>query len=257
MQSVVNTLRVLEEVGTRQPVGVSELARSTQLPKTTVQRSLHALAAAGWVAAAGEVTRWQVTGKALYVGRHAAGELGLRDAAKPIMEELRQQTGETVHLMVPEGAMSVLIERLETPNPVKIVIPLGGSSPIHASANGKAVLAATVPDEVARILADGLSRYTDATIVDWQTLRAELDAIRERGYATNAGEWRADIAAVAAAIPDARGYPVASLSVSTPINRMPEERQAEFGKLVREAGERVGAALAATRQPELRVPAGE
>ncbi|GAA2213680.1 IclR family transcriptional regulator [Nonomuraea monospora] len=227
MQNVINALRVLEEVADRQPIGVGELARGLGLPKSTVQRSLKTLHEAGWIRpAGGEVTRWQVTSKALQVARRT--ELGLRDAAVPVMEELRQRTGETIHLMVPEGDAVVLIERLETDKPLRIVLPLGIRLPLHASANGKAVLAHLTrpPGE--------LPGYTDTTITDPHVLRAELDAVLARGYADNRGEWRSDIAAVAAAVLGPAG-PVASLSVSTPASRMTEELRAEYGKLVTQA----------------------
>lgn len=245
MQNVVNALRVLEEVAARQPVGVSELARGLGLPKSSVQRALRTLAEAGWIRPVGnEITRWEVTSKALHVGRHATGDLSLRDAAVPVMEELRRETEETIHLMIPERDRTVLIERLETPKPVRIIIPLGGSSPIHASANGKAVLAASPQEDVQRLLSEGLTRYTDTTIVEPGELLAELTEIRARGYATNKGEWRADIAAVAAAIPGQDGRPVASLSISTPVNRMPDELRPEYGALVRTAVQRISDVLA-------------
>ncbi|MEV5501573.1 IclR family transcriptional regulator [Nonomuraea fuscirosea] len=227
MQNVINALRVLEEVAARQPIGVGELARELGLPKSTVQRSLRTLNEAGWIRpAGGEVTRWQVTSKALQIARTT--ELGLRDAAMPVMEELRQRTGETIHLMVPEGDAVVLIERLETDKPLRIVLPLGIRLPLHASANGKAVLAHL------RRPAGALPGYTGTTITDRDALRAELDGVLARGYADNRGEWRSDIAAVAAAVLGPGG-PVASLSVSTPASRMPEALRAEYGKLVTQA----------------------
>ncbi|WP_219470899.1 IclR family transcriptional regulator [Nonomuraea rhizosphaerae] len=235
MQNVINALRVLEEVADRQPVGVGELSRALGLPKSTVQRSLRTLHEAEWIRpAAGEVTRWQVTTKALHVGRRA--ELGLRDVALPLMEELRQRTGETIHLMVPEGDAVVLIERLETDKPLRIVLPLGIRLPLHASANGKAVLA--FRDE----LPVELPSYTGTTITGRDALAAELAAVRARGYADNRGEWRSDIAAVAAAVMGPGG-PVASLSVSTPASRMPDELRPEYGKLVTEAARKLASAL--------------
>ncbi|MBF8187196.1 IclR family transcriptional regulator [Nonomuraea sp. K274] len=224
MRNVINALRVLEEVAIRQPAGVGELARGLGLPKSTVQRSLRTLYEAGWIRpAGGGLTRWQVTGKARQVGRRA--EFGLRDAAMPVMEDLRQRTGETIHLMVPEGDAVVLIERLETDKPLRIVLPLGIRLPLHASANGKAVLA-----HLSRPVAE-LPAYTETTITDPDALRAELAAVHVRGYADNRGEWRSDIAAVAAAVLGPDG-PVASLSVSTPASRMPDDRRVEYGKLV-------------------------
>ncbi|MEV6476155.1 IclR family transcriptional regulator [Streptomyces sp. NPDC051657] len=248
MQSVLNALRVLEEVATRQPVGVADLARAMESPKSTVQRALLTLHTAGWIRpAVGTPTRWMVSTKALHVGRRATGELGLRDIAVPVMEELRRATDETVHLAVPEGGNIVLIERLETSKPVRIILPLGQNLPAHASANGKAVLAASSDEAVERHIADGLTRFTETSIVDPELLRAELAEIRLRGYATNAGEWRTDVSAVAAAVLGDAGLPVASISVNVPTSRMTEDSRAAFGAALREAAKTVSEALKQTR----------
>ncbi|MGV9315307.1 IclR family transcriptional regulator [Streptomyces sp. NPDC003691] len=249
MQNVLNALRTLEEVAERQPAGVAELARALSLPKSSVQRALVTLHEAGWIRPApGTPTRWTVTTKALHVGRHATGELGLRDIAVPVMEELRRRTDETVHLAVPEGGKVVLIERLETSKPVRIVLPLGHVLPAHASANGKALLAAGPETAVERLIAEGLERFTRASITDGAAFRAELAEIRERGYATNGGEWRTDVSAVASAVVDASGAPVASISVNVPSSRMTEESRAALGAAVREAARSVSRALG--RPPE-------
>ncbi|MCB5908918.1 IclR family transcriptional regulator [Streptomyces pinistramenti] len=249
MQNVLNALRVLDEVAARQPVGVAELARTLGIPKSTVQRALLTLQTAGWLRPAdgGGATRWILTTKPLLMGRHGSGELGLRDVAVPVMEELRRQSDETVHLAVPEGGKVVLIERLETSQPVRIILPLGKDLPLHASANGKAVLAASAPDVIERHLAEELPQFTGTTITDLGRLRAELAAVRERGYATNDGEWRTDVSAVAAAVVVGPGGPVASISVNVPTSRVTSDSRAAHGEMVREAAAKVGAALGSSR----------
>ncbi|MFE3942294.1 IclR family transcriptional regulator [Streptomyces sp. NPDC059118] len=247
MQNVLNALRALEEVAARQPIGVADLARAMELPKSSVQRALVTLHTAGWIRqAAGTPTRWMVTAKALHVGRSATGELSLRDIAVPVMEELRRQTDETVHLAVPEGGRIVLIERLETSRPVRIILPLGQDLPAHASANGKAILAASTTETVENYMAEGLSRFTGTSITDPGDLRAELAEIRARGYATNSGEWRDDVSAVAAAVIGEAGTPVASISINVPTSRMTDASRAAFGVAVREAAQRVGKLLGGT-----------
>jgi IclR family transcriptional regulator, acetate operon repressor len=248
MQNVLNTLRVLEEVAARQPAGVAQLARVTGIPKSSVQRALRTLQTAGWIRPAGDgVTRWVVTTKALQVGRHAAGDLSLRDVALPVMEDLRRQTDETIHLAIPDGDEVVLIERLETTKPVRIVLPLGMRLSLHASAQGKAVLAADSGTLLKRLLAGGLPEYTDTTITDPAALLAELREIRTRGYATNGGEWRSDVSAVAAAVMSDTGQPVASISISVPTSRMTDASRSAYGALAREAAATVSAALGHAR----------
>jgi IclR family acetate operon transcriptional repressor len=243
MQNVLNTLRVLEEVAARQPAGVAELARATGIPKSSVQRALRTLQTAGWIRpAGGGITRWVVTTKALHVGRHAA-ELSLRDVAVPVMEDLRRRIDETIHLAIPDGDKVVLIERLETSKPVRIILALGMSLPLHASAHGKAVLAVGLAATVDQLLASPLPRYTDTTITDPAELLAELRQIRTRGYSTNSGEWRPDVSAVAAAVMNDTGHPVASISINVPTSRMTDESRSAYGALAREAAAAVSAAL--------------
>ncbi|TCO60635.1 IclR family transcriptional regulator [Actinocrispum wychmicini] len=244
MQNVLNTLRVLEEVAARQPVGVGELARELEMPKSSVQRALVTLNEAGWIRpAAGEVTRWVMTTKALSVGGRAGGDLGLRDAAVPIMEELRRRTEETIHLTIPEDDKMVLIERLETAKPVRISMALGHALPMHASANGKAVLAHSTPEVVRRLFAQELPRYTDSTITDPDELRAELAKVRDRGFAVNHGEWRTDVGSVAAAVLNGEEQPIASLSVNIPLTRLTTDSEAAFGAAVHEAAGKISARL--------------
>ncbi|GAB2540095.1 IclR family transcriptional regulator [Nocardia heshunensis] len=237
-------MRVLEEVAARQPIGVGELARVLDLPKSTVQRALVTLDTAGWIRpAAGEVTRWVITTKALAVGGSAGGDLGLRGTALPVLEDLRRLTGETVHLTIPENGKMVLIERLETDKPVRTSMALGHALPYHASANGKAVLAHTPPETLRHLLRDDLPRYTDTTITDPEALRTELNLVRAQGFAVNRGEWRSDVGAVAAVVLDPDGAPIASLSVNLPIGRLTPETEPEFGLAVNAAAKTLSARL--------------
>jgi IclR family acetate operon transcriptional repressor len=214
------------------------------MPKSSVQRALVALDTAGWIRpASGGVTRWVVTTKALAVGGRASGDLDLRGAAVPIMEDLRRHTEETVHLTVPEGGNMVLIERLETDKPVRTSMALGHALPMHASANGKAVLANGSPEVVRQLLANELPRFTDTTITDPDELRAELAEILRRGFAVNHGEWRPDVGCVAAAVMGGHENPIATLSVNIPISRLTQESEVDFGAAVSEAASSLSARL--------------
>lgn len=244
MRTVLTAFRVLEEVAFAQPAGVGDLSRRLGMPKTTVQRALQTLWTAGWICPSGaETTSWVLTTRALHIGQRAVADLGVRDAALPIMRELRRETGETAHLMVLEGDRAVLIEKIETEHPIRAVITLGSGVPLHGSSNGKAMLAYRPVEEVRTIVGDHLDRYTNKTIVDWQEFLAELTRVRERGYATNVGEWRTDISAVASPIFDHEGRAKASLSISAPASRMTDDLRPTYGALVTEAAQRVSAML--------------
>lgn len=250
MESVRKALLVLETVAISQPVGVAELSRALSLPKSSVQRSLLTLKDAGWIRSdGGEVTRWEITSKALQVGRYYRGADDLRQVALPVMSEIREQTEETVHLMVPDGDTMVLVERLLTPQPIRVDIPVGRSMPMHMVSNGKAFLARLDPTAVERYITHGLDRSTERTITDPVAFRAELQAIDARGYAVNQGEWRADVRAVASAVVDGTGRPVGSISISTPPGRMSAAKERRYGGLVVEGARRIGENLTGPPHP--------
>jgi DNA-binding IclR family transcriptional regulator len=93
------------------------------------------------------------------------------------------------------------------------------------------------------VLARNLPARTQTTITDAARLRADLDATRTRGYATNHRELTDEISAVAAAIRDSGGRPVASMSISVPAQRMSDELWDRYGRLAAAAAQKVSATL--------------
>lgn len=234
MRAVTTALRVLEQVAAHQPVGVSELSRLMNLPKSNVQRALVALHDVGWVEQEpGGTRRWVQTTKLLALASRGGG-LTLRERAMPVMRELSERTDENVHLAVLTGQGVAIIDKLDSSRSVRLFDPLGVVAPIHASSTGKAILAFTEPDIVERLLEGELDRYTNRTVVTGQALRRELRAIRRNGYSVNRGEWRDDVRGVAAPILDSAGKPQAAISIAMPASRLPDRQIPAMGELVRE-----------------------
>lgn len=221
MQGIQRGLRILEAVAERQPVGVGELSRICALPKSTVQRSVQALAEAGWLRAVGdEYTRWELTARMLTVAGRAAHGGGLREAAAGPMRELSLLTGETVTLQVPDGAhRMVLIERIDSRHPVRTFNQLGAVSPATATSTGLAVLALLPVEEVERVLAEPVPPLTPCTVVDPELIRRQLDEVRAAGYAVNLGQNRTGVCAVGCAVAGPSGRPVAGIGISLPESR--------------------------------------
>lgn len=240
MNNVLNTLAVLEAVGRTQPVGVSALARELSLPKSTVQRSLETLHAAGWLHQ-GNAGAWSLTLKAAIVGQHAGNEAGVRDAAQPAMAALREQTGESIRLWLRDGSRAVLVQSLESAHAVRAITPIGVSLPAHASSAGKAMLAALPAGEFEAVAAGPLEALTPRTITDPAELRHALDRVRDVGYAVTDSETHPDVHGVAAAVLGPDGRPVAALGIVVPAQRSTTETIAHFGALVRDAAAAVTA----------------
>jgi len=245
MQSVVRSLRVLEEVSVRQPVGVNELSRALSMPVSSTQRILVTLADAGWIRPTGEAsTRWALTARALIVGRRAMGEVGIREAASVPMTHLRDVTHETINLSLLDGdERLVLVERVDSDQAIRTYTKLGGSSPLHATASGRAVLAAQPDELLERLIAGGPARFTPHTITDPEALRADVARTRGDGYAVNVGGNRPNVCAIGVAVLDGTGKPIAGLSMSMPDLRFDAGRVPEWGALVIDAAREISAAL--------------
>jgi len=234
MRSVSVALSVLEAVAEHQPVGVSELSRALDLPKSTTQRALTTLGDLGWIRGGGEnPTRWSLTAKAMSIGARHQVDQELRRVALPAMHALAVATGETIHLSVPEERDIVLIDKVEGSNPVRTNTYIGGRAPMHAVASGKAMLAAMPVDRARALLsALPLEPLTTYTETDVAALMRDLEKVRRQGYAIAVGTRHPEIAAVGAAVVGQAGSPVGSLSISLPAHRLPRRMWPVFGAQV-------------------------
>ncbi len=241
MKSVRIAFLVLEDVASHQPVGVSEIARRLDLPKTTVQRSLNTLRHAGWVQPAEEArTAWVLTIRALVVGARATdARAGLRSIAVPVMEELRRATEETIHLFLRSGDRMVLIERLDGIKPVRVFTALGTGARLHRVSSGKAVLAHLPRAELDAYLLQPMTTGWTRAPIDPEDMRQELDMIRTRGFATNLAQNQPNVSAVGAAIFDAREEVIGALTISAPPERLTEPGSFDFGPMVSDAARRI------------------
>ena len=126
--SVVSAFRVLETVADHQPIGLSELTRLVDLPKSTVQRFLLTCKEIGWLKpSVTQPVRWSLTSRAFAVGSKAYDDQPIRGTAMPFLSELQLATTETIHLCVPDGREMVLLERLDSAHTLRAFMPLGNT----------------------------------------------------------------------------------------------------------------------------------
>ncbi|MCC9707547.1 IclR family transcriptional regulator [Streptomyces sp. MNU76] len=234
MKSVTRSLRILEAVAQHQPVTVGELTKLFGLPKSTVQRTLVSLAEAGWLRAnRKDTTRWEIGARVLAVRPAALQGSSLFAAAREPMIRLRDAVNETIHLSVPDALQCmVVVDRVDCDHPVRTFHTIGDTSPLHATAVGRAVLAHLPRRDVEDLVAAGLERFSDTTPGDPDELRAELDRIRTDGYAVNRNQFRPGVCAVAAAVLDEDGTPLAAVAISMPEARYHEDQAPKWGRLV-------------------------
>jgi IclR family transcriptional regulator, acetate operon repressor len=244
MSNVLRALEVCEAVSVHQPIGVRELARTIDMPKSTVQRALDTLHAAGWLVR-GDEGQWALSLRCAVIGGRAGQAASLRQLARPTMERLREVTDESVRLWAPDGDRIVLLENMDSRQAVRSVLQPGGAMvPMHASAAGKAILAALPEVEVDAILARPLVALAPNTITDADVLRSQLRDVRRRGWAETYHEASKDVGAVAAAIHDPSGRPIAAIALALPMHRLTAEITERYGTAVAQATRELSAHLA-------------
>ncbi len=222
LSSVTNAARLLKQFSARdREFGVSQLARRLGLGKSTVHRLLVTLAEQNLVEQ-DEFTGKYRLGLAIYdLGAAVATGLDLHEAIMPSMEQLRAATGETVQVAVLDGRQVVYIERLDSPNTLRLFLEVGRRNWAHCTGTGK-ILLAFQPAIALEALLDGweLEAVTPFTITDHADLRAALKLIRTQGYAHNLGESEVGVLSVSGPIRDVSGGVRAAISVAGPQQRM-------------------------------------
>lgn len=223
-------------------LGVSELARRTNVAKSSVSRTCAHLVARGYLDRVGP-GRFRLGMHLLELGRLVEIRTGLGSTALEILTGLAAAVRHTVHLGVPDGGDVVFVERVEATRHLRYASEPWRRSPAHRSSCGK-VLAAFLPEVLDARLRAGLPARTGYTIVVPELLVAELDRVRERGYATNVEETEIGGASLAVPVRNPRTRTVvAALAVAGPTQQVvPDE--AHLVELLRLAARRLESAIA-------------
>ncbi len=226
LESVDNALRILELLDTRGELRVYEAAAELGVARSTAHRLLATLRYRGFVAQdpAGRVYR---PGRVLaQMGLHAFAQRDIRQVARRHLEELCAEVGETVHLMVLEGNGVRFVDGVEGTQPLRVGLRIGILLPAHATAGGKALLAAMPAEQIRDLYPRGVPTLTPDTLATLQQIEDALAEVSRVGYATNVSESAEGVAAVSVAVRDPLGRPIAAVAVASPIERMPRARVA-------------------------------
>jgi IclR family acetate operon transcriptional repressor len=220
-----------------------QVAGLSRLPVSTVHRFLANLVTAGFLNRDAEGTHY--LGIACFsIGQAAVGQLDIRRLSLPYLRELNQQTRETIHLTVRHGLSAVYVEKLDSPEPLRIHSRIGAAVPLYCTAVGKVMLAYMPAEELERILPElHIKRVTRNSVGNVQELKTELLRVRKNGYACDLEEHEQHIRCVAAPIWDHTGSVQASLSITAPTLRMSVTRLRQLAPIIQAAGVKISAEL--------------
>jgi DNA-binding IclR family transcriptional regulator len=231
LKSLLKVVAILDAFSTSQrSLSLAEISATTGFPRSTAHRLAASMRDAGLLDQDGQRDRYRLGLKLFELGNTVLANMDLHREARPFVDALSQVTGHLVHLAVFDGQQAIVIHRVaaDSGTPLTLI----EAAPVHCTSVGKAILAFQPAAKIDAVVAGGLKRFTDATIVDGRKLKSELKAIRSRGYAIDEGEHQPGIRCIGAPVHDRTGRVVAGLSVSGPARRLKKDQMADLAKIV-------------------------
>lgn len=247
-QSAARVLTVLEGIARHQPIGVSELARLLGSDKSTVQRAIMTLADEGWVRAdeSGTSRKWRLTAHILSVAHMGHENDDLRQRARGLLEALRDESGETVLLIVPDIRRFVVIDAIESKQLLRTVLRVGLDVPVRQSATGRALLPYMTVEQQVELLGEP----PDARLL------ADLAMTLKRGYSVSDGDVVRGSTNIAAPIFGMNGGPIGAVVISGPSERLPARRHKDVGALALTAAQSLSRGAPALKSSSARLTTG-
>lgn len=249
IQTVSNALALLEAFAHEEQLGVTELSHRLDLHKNNVFRLLATLEQAGYVEQCTRTDRYRLGARCLEIGQSFSRNRSLLRQARPLLEELARETGESIHLAVLRDFEVVHLDGEVADRIVHTSLRVGRRLPAHCTALGKVLLGCApmaVHESYDRQLASAgrLDARTPLTITDPSKLLEHLRMVGGQGYAVDLEECEIGLDCAAAPVYDASGGVAAALSVSGPHFRLGADWLAtKVVPLVVAAGERLSQRL--------------
>lgn len=223
IRAVDRTFTIIDGLKELNGATVTELAEHVELPKSTVYNYLQTLLEDEYIVEDDGVYR--VGLRFLEIGEHARCKQEIYQVAPTEIDKLAEETGELANLVVEEHGLGVYLYRSKGDDAVDLDNPVGKRQYLNGTAFGKAMLAYMPEAQVERIIdRHGLPARTENTITDRETLYAELDQIRDRGWALGDGEGLQGLRCVSVPILTDDESVHGAVSISGPKSRLRGER---------------------------------
>lgn len=250
IQALDRAFDVLDVIAAHSGLTLSEIATALDQSPATMHRVLATLEARQVVETDPVRQTWHIGAAAFRLGSAFLRRSSVVERARPLMRALMEETGETSNLGIERNGEVMFLSQVETHESIRAFFPPGTLSPMHASGIGKALLAAMPEDAVSKRLRHlTLERFTDKTILTTAELQADLAQIQRRGWAFDDEEKALGMRCVAAPIRNLHGEPIAGLSISGPVQRLPLDRIEHIGARVRAAAQQLSQDLGAPDGP--------
>jgi DNA-binding IclR family transcriptional regulator len=241
IESVRNALLLLLQLRDRPVLRVSECAAERGVARSTAHRLLTMLEHYGFVRRDPASRSYRAGDALLSIGLAAISTLDIRDRARPFLHALRDQIGETVSLVLLEGADVRFVDAAEATRALRVGGQVGLRLPAHATSGGLAMLAGLPPEQLARLYPDEiLPASPDGSQMTRTELEVALAEVRQSGYAVAYNESDVEIGAVGVSVPEGPDHVHAALAIAAPASRLTPERIEQWARAAHDTAQRIG-----------------
>ena len=236
VQSVDRALRILGILARSGESGVTDIAAALEVHKSTAFRLVATLEQHGLVEQVEGRGKYRLGVGLLRLAGATSARLDVVQEARPLCKQLAATTGETVNLATLSGHSALYLDQIAGSSALQPHNWVGQHIPLHATSNGK-VLLAWLPEAELDELLGRLPALTGATITTKPKFKRALASVREQGYAVAVDELEVGLTAIAAPVRNAHGDVICSMSLSGPTFRLVPERVGEVTPLLVEAAD--------------------
>jgi DNA-binding IclR family transcriptional regulator len=244
------SLAILEVLAdAEEEMGVTHLAAGLGIPKARVHRHLTALRNEGYVTQSDKTSRYRIGWRLFLLGQKLVRNLNVVTLAKPVMQELRDLVGHTIVITTSNEQRVVVMDLVRGRTPLEIFLKPGTEYMLHASAQGKVMLAYGDPQNTDNALGRPLESCTPRTVVDAAKLREELVEIRQKGWAEAPEELFMGVNALAAPLFHSGGQLFGALAIVGSIHFLPAPARPDTVGHLLAAAARISKAFGASLPP--------
>ena len=199
----------------RHSIGAPELARELNIPRSTVFRLIQTLEFMGFLEKLENGPEYRLSVGVLSLGFEFIASLEVTDLARPLLEKLRDETGQSVHLAIRDGGDVIFVIKARAESAFASSINIGTRLPAHGTVLGRVILADLSDQELNEVYPQStLPKFSPQTPQNLDDLKALLRQDRKRGYARSASYFETGIASVAAPVRDHSGRVIASINIT-------------------------------------------
>jgi DNA-binding IclR family transcriptional regulator len=241
---VDNALRLLGLFCEQRSIRIAEAGQAIGVARSTALRLMQMLAYHGYVIQDAESRAYVVGPELIRMAVAVVRDLDIRSIAKPVMLEMLDALCETVHLSIRQGPEILFIDSVESRKSLRVGTRTGQKMPAHATAAGKVLLADLDQEHLRALYPEpSLEARTTRTITSRRDLEAQLEAVREQGYAVNVGESEDEVSSVAVPVIDVRKRVRAALAIAAPRVRLDIAEAPAIAQTLRPGAAKVGEIL--------------